>query len=45
MTATETSRIPIRVAVGFAAGMDRHGPWEPVPMVVTMGGAGRASAT
>lgn len=29
--------------VGFYAGMDRVGAWEPVPIVVTMGGAGGAA--
>jgi len=29
--------------VGFYSGMDRRGAWEPVPIVVTMGGAGGAA--
>jgi len=29
--------------VGFYSGMDRHGGWDPVPIVVTMGGAGGAA--
>jgi microcystin degradation protein MlrC len=29
--------------VGFYDEMDRHGPWEPVPILVTMGGAGGAA--
>ncbi len=29
--------------VGFYGAMDRHGPWEPVPILVTVGGAGGAA--
>jgi microcystin degradation protein MlrC len=39
---SEHPRLPLEV-VGFYAEMDRLGPWEPVPILVTMGGAGGAA--
>jgi microcystin degradation protein MlrC len=39
---SEHPRLPLEV-VGFYAEMDRLGAWEPVPILVTMGGAGGAA--